>query len=138
MLHLEMVHIRDRNMKHLKVTIKEFEINLKNKNTRNLYKSINELKKCYQSWSNLEKIRRAKCMQIPTLYWIGGRITFFKYWIYFGLMILARLKYIELEDLYDKVEVAIEKLRRHKWPCIDQIAAEFYSSRWCVSAYWNT
>jgi len=29
-------------------------------------------------------------------------------------MILARLKYIKLEDLCDKVEVAIEKLRRHK------------------------
>jgi len=44
MLHMEMVHIRDRNMKHLKVTIKELEINLKNENIINLYRSINELK----------------------------------------------------------------------------------------------
>jgi hypothetical protein len=34
--------------------------------------------------------------------------------MYFGLIILARLKYIELGHLCDEVEVAIEELRRHK------------------------
>ena len=45
--------------------------------------------------------------------------------MYFGLMILARLKYIELGQLCVEVEIAIEKVRRYKWTGIDQITAEF-------------
>jgi len=43
-----MVHIRDRNMKHLEGKCKELEINVKNKNVIVLRRGINELKKGYQ------------------------------------------------------------------------------------------
>ena len=52
----------------------------------------------YQPWTDLVKIRRAICMQIPTLFWKCERITCFNYWMYFGLMLLTRIKYIELGD----------------------------------------
>jgi len=35
--------------------------------------------------------------------------------MYFGLMILARLKYIKLADLCIEVEVTLEMLRRYKY-----------------------
>jgi len=45
---------------------------------------------------------------------------------------------IELGHLCFEVEVAIEKLRSYKWTSIDQIAAQFDSSRRGVSAFYNS
>jgi hypothetical protein len=36
------------------------------------------------------------CLQIPTVFQVDGRITFVSYWMYMGLTMLGRLKYIEL------------------------------------------
>jgi hypothetical protein len=52
----------------------------------------------------------------------------------FCLKIIAKLKYTELGHLCFEVEVDIEKLRKYTCPGIDQIAAVFESSRWCVNA----
>ena len=48
LLHVVMVLIRDRNVKHLEGKCNELEINGKNKNIIGLYKGINELKEGYQ------------------------------------------------------------------------------------------
>ena len=126
-------------MKHLEGKCNELEINGKNKNIIGLYKGINELKEGYQPWTDLVKDQKGNFhadSYIVLNRWKNH--LFQKYWMYFGLMILARLKYIELGHLCVEVEVTIEMLRRYKWPSIDQIAAEFDSSiRW-VNAYWNT
>jgi hypothetical protein len=54
-------------------------------------------------------ITRAICMQIVLNRW---KNDLFQLQNYFGLIIMASLKYIELCHLGIEVEVAIEKLRR--------------------------
>jgi len=55
-------------------------------------RGIKRLNYGYQLSTDILKIR----MAISTLFLMGGRITCFNYWMYFVLMILTRLKYIEL------------------------------------------
>ena len=127
---MQKVHIKDRNVEYLEGKINELEINGKNKNIIDLYRGIKKFNFGYHTWTDLVKFRRANFMQIHTLLWIGGRITSFNYLMYFGLMILARLKLVHRAGgLCVEVEVAIEKLTRYKWTGMDQITAEFYSFR---------
>ena len=62
---------------------------------------------------------------------------FFQLFNYIGLKILARLKYTEPGHFCFEVEVAIDKQRKYNWPGIDQIAAEFDTTRSRVNAFWN-
>jgi hypothetical protein len=46
-------HVRNKKREYLKDRINELAMNSKNKETRNLYREINELKKSYQRKSNI-------------------------------------------------------------------------------------
>ena len=63
-----MVQVSDTNIQYLEDKINEIEINGKNKNIIDSYKGIKELKEGYQPSTGLVKIRRAICVQIPTLF----------------------------------------------------------------------
>jgi hypothetical protein len=61
-------HFRNKKREYLKDKINELATNGKNKNIRYLYREMNELKKCYQSRSNLVKMRMVILLQIPTIF----------------------------------------------------------------------
>jgi hypothetical protein len=48
-------HFRNKTRNYLKDKIKELAMNKKNKNIRDLYRGINEFKKCYQPLNKLVK-----------------------------------------------------------------------------------
>jgi hypothetical protein len=52
---LEARHFRNKKKEYLKVKIHDLATNSKNKNIRDLYKEINEFKKCYKPRSTLVK-----------------------------------------------------------------------------------
>jgi hypothetical protein len=48
-------HFRNKKKEYLKAKINELETNNKNKNIRDLYRRINDFKKCYQPRTNVVK-----------------------------------------------------------------------------------
>jgi hypothetical protein len=56
---------RTKKREYLKNKINELETSNKNKNNRDLYRSINELKKGYQPRTNMVKVI---CLEIPTVF----------------------------------------------------------------------
>jgi hypothetical protein len=75
-------------------------------------------------------MRRVIFLHIPTVFWLGGGNIFFNYSVYMGLVTLDRQKYVHTaepivpEPRPFEVVLAIERLKRHKSPGIDQIPAE--------------
>ena len=68
-------------------------------------------------------------LQTPTVFWLGRGTIFLSYSVYLGLVMLGRHKYITAEPLVPELsafefEMAIEKLKRHRLPDIDEISAE--------------
>ena len=57
---------------HLKAKIEKFENDSKNKNIRDLNKSINDFKKGYQPRTNVVKDERVIWLRTPTIFWLGG------------------------------------------------------------------
>jgi hypothetical protein len=53
-------------------------------------------------------------LQIPTAFWIGGRITFPTYWMYIGSMIFPAAEPLAPEATPFEDEIAIAKLKEHK------------------------
>ena len=41
-------------------------------------------------------IELVRFLQIPTEFWIGGRITSVSYWLYLGQMVFGRVQYLQL------------------------------------------
>jgi hypothetical protein len=60
-------------MEYVKDKISEFAIHSKNKNVRDLYRGINELKKGYQPRTYLVKDEDSDFKQIPKTFLLGGR-----------------------------------------------------------------
>ena len=75
-------------------------------------------------------MRRAICLQIAPLFWVCGGSVSLSCSMSMGLVILGRQTYIHTaEPLVPQpstfeVEMAVEKLKRHKSLCSDQIPAE--------------
>jgi hypothetical protein len=59
-------HFRNKKREYLKGKINELETDSKNENIRDLYRGINEFKKCYQPRSNFVKDENGDFLQIPT------------------------------------------------------------------------
>jgi hypothetical protein len=49
----------------------------KNKSTADVYRGIDEFKKCYKPGTNVLSARKVICLQIPTMSSIGGSNTIF-------------------------------------------------------------
>ena len=64
-------------------------------------------------------------LQTPTVFWLGGGIISLNCSMYMGLVMLGRQKYIQQNHLCLEVEMAVEKLKGHQSPDIDQIPAVF-------------
>jgi hypothetical protein len=89
---------RNKKGECLKDRIHELEMNSKNKDIKDNYKAINEFKKGYQCsnlFLTLYWMRSVICFS-PTVFWVGGRITFVSCFLYMELMISCRLKCIQL------------------------------------------
>jgi hypothetical protein len=58
-------HFRDKKREYLMHKITEIELNIKNKNIRDLYRGITEFKKGYQPKTNLVKDERGDLLADP-------------------------------------------------------------------------
>jgi hypothetical protein len=58
-------HFRNKKREYLKEKISELESNNKNKNSRDLYRGINEFKKVYQPRTNLVKDGKGDLLSDP-------------------------------------------------------------------------
>jgi hypothetical protein len=125
----KLVDISGTKRKYLKNKINELESNSKNKNIRDLYRGINELKKGYQSRTNLLKDERGDLLADPH--------TILNRWKnYFcqllNIHVAGGVTQTEMhtaepfvpEPGASEVEVAIGKLKSYKSPGVDQTPAE--------------
>jgi hypothetical protein len=144
-------HYRNKEREYLKDKINKLESNSKNKNIRDLYRGINEFKKCYQPRSNLLKDQRGNllvhahkilnrwknyfCELLNVHGACGGRQTE-----------MHTAEPFVPEPSVSEVEVAIGKLKRCKSPGIDQIMAELIQAggetlcseiRKLIKLFWN-
>jgi hypothetical protein len=114
---------------YLKNKINELETNGKNKNIRNLYRSINEFKKGYQATTNM--VKEENCDLLADSHSILNR------WKNYFCQLLNvhevnDVRHTEIntaeplvpEPSSSEVEIAIENLKSYKLPGIDQIPAE--------------
>ena len=70
------------------------ELETKSKiNIRDLYMNISELKKVYQPRTN--PMRGVMWLQTPTVLRLDGGNIFHSKWMYMGLMMLGRQKYMQ-------------------------------------------
>jgi hypothetical protein len=122
-------HLRNKKKEYLKAKINELETNSKNKNIRDLYRGINDFKKGYQTRNNLVKDDKGDLVADCHSILAGWRTHFFQ------LLNIHRVKDVRQTETHtaeplvpepsaSEVEMAIEKLKRHKSPGIDQMPAD--------------
>jgi hypothetical protein len=120
---------RNKKRECLKGKINELETNNKNKNIRDLYKSINEFKKRYQSRINIIKDENGNLVADPQN--VLNRLKNF----FNQVLTVNGVHYVRQMDIHMvepsvpepslvKVESAIGKLKSYKSPGTDQIPAE--------------
>jgi hypothetical protein len=122
-------HFRNKEEEYLKAKTNKLETNSKNKNIRDLYSGINDFKKGYQPRTNVVKDEKsdlvADCHSIVSRW----RNFFFQLLNVHGVNDVKQTEIYTVEPLVPepsdcKFEVAIEKLKSHKSPGIDQIPVE--------------
>jgi hypothetical protein len=107
----------------------ELESNSKNKNIRDLYRNINEFKKSYQPRTNLVKDERGDLLADPHKLLIRWKNYFCQL---LNVHAVGDVRQTEMHTAEPFVpqpsasvaEVAIGKLKRYKFPGVDQIPAE--------------
>jgi hypothetical protein len=92
-------HFRNKKREYLKDKINELESNCKNKNTRDLYRGINEFKKGYQPRTNLVKDERGDLLAEPHKFLDRWKNYFCELLMYTERVVLGRLKCIQLSHL---------------------------------------
>ena len=65
-------HCRNKKKEYLKAKIEEFENNSKIKNIWDLYRGINDFKKCYQPITNIVKNETGELVTDFHTFWLGG------------------------------------------------------------------
>jgi hypothetical protein len=122
-------HFRNKKREYLKDKLNELESNSRNKNIRDLYRSINEFKKGYQPRSNLVKDERGDLLMDS--HKILNRWKNYFCWL-LNVHGAGGVRQTEMhtaepfvpEPSASEVEVAVGKSRRYKSPGVDQIPAE--------------
>jgi hypothetical protein len=96
-------------------------------------------------------MRRVIWLQTATVFWLGGSTISLCYWMYMGLTALDKQEIHTAEPLVPElsvfdVQLAIEKVKSHKSPGIDQIPAELikaggrticYEIHKLINSIWN-
>jgi hypothetical protein len=122
-------NFRTRKREYLKNKINELETNSKNKNIRDLYKGINELKKGYQPITNMVKEENGDLLAESHSILNRWKNYFCQLLNVHGVNDIRQTEIHTAEPLVPEpssteVEIAIEKLKSYKSPGIDQIPAE--------------
>jgi hypothetical protein len=122
-------HFRNKKTVCLKAKINELETNSKNKNIRDLYRAINDLKRWYQPRTNVVKDKKGDLVAESHCILARWRNHFSQLLNIRGVSDVRRTEVHTAEPLVPEpsafeVEIAIEKLKRYKSPGIDQIPAE--------------
>jgi len=121
-------HFRNKKKAHLKAKI-ELETNNKINNVRDLYRGINDFKKLYQLRTIILKDEKGDLVADPHSIMTRWRNCFSQLLNVHGIKDVRRAEIHTVEPLVPEpsafeVELAIEKLKSHKSPGIDQIPAE--------------
>ena len=122
-------HFRNKKKEYLEVKIEELEINSKINNVRDLYRGIKDCKKGYQPRTTIVKDEKGDLVADSHSIMARWRNYFSQ------LMNVHEVKDVRQAEIHTveplvpepsdfEVELAIEKLKNHKSPGIDQIPAE--------------
>jgi hypothetical protein len=126
-------HFRGKKKAHLRAKIEELETNIKIQNIKALYRGNNDFKKGYQPRSNIVKDENGDL--VADSHSIGARLK-----NYFSQLFNEHcVKDVEQAQIHtaeplvpepsaSDVELAIDKLKSHKSPGIDQIPAELIAA----------
>jgi hypothetical protein len=122
-------HFRHKKEEYLKAKINEIETNSKNKNIRDLYRGINELKRGYQPRINVVKDEKGDLVSDSHSIFARWKNHFSQLLNIHWVNDVRQTEVHTAEPLVPEpsafeVEMAIEKLKSHKSPGIDQIPAE--------------
>jgi len=122
-------HFRDKKKAYLRAKIEELETNNKIQNIRDLYRGISEIKKGYQPRCNIVKGEKGDLVADSHTNVARWRNYFSQLFIVHGIKDVgwAGVHTAELlvpEPSAAEVELAIDKLKSHISPGIDQIPAE--------------
>jgi hypothetical protein len=122
-------HFGNKKKEYLKAKINELETNSKNKNIRDLYRRISDFKKGNQPKTNVVKDEKGDLVADSHSIWARWRNDFFQLLNVNGVNDVRQTEIHTAEPLVpepsdSEVEMAIEKLKRHKSPGIDQISAQ--------------
>jgi len=127
-------HFRDKKKAYLRAKVEELETNSKIQNIRDLYGGINDFKKGYQPGCNIVKDEKGDLVA-------DSHIIVARWWNYFSqLFNVHGVKGVRQAEIHTaeplvpepsaaKVLLAIDKLKSHKSPGIDQIPAELIKAR---------
>ena len=122
-------HFRNKKKGYLKAKIEELENNSKIKYIRDLYRGINDFKKGYQPRTDIVKNEKGDLVADSHSVLATWRNYFSQLLNVHGVNEIGQAETHTEEPLVPEpsvfeVELAIEKLKNHKSPGIDQIPAE--------------
>jgi len=121
-------HFRNKKKAYLRAKIEELETNSKVKNIRDLYMGISDFKKGYQPRCNIVKDEKGDLVADSHSIVARWRNYFSQLFIVHGVKDVRQAEIHTAEPLVpepsaSEVELAIDKLKCHKPPGIDQILA---------------
>jgi len=122
-------HFRNKKEAYLRAKIEELEINSKIQNIRDLYRSISDLKKGYQPRCNIVKDEKGDLVADSHSIVARWRNYFSQLFSVHGVKDFGQAEIHTAEPLVpepgaSEVKLAIDNLKSHKSPGIDQIPAE--------------
>jgi hypothetical protein len=127
-------HFRNKKKEYLKSKINELETKSKNTNIRDLYRGISDFKKGYQPRNNVVKDENGDLVA-------DSHSILARCWNHFFQILNVHgvndVRQAEIhtaepqmpEPSYSEIKMAIENLRSHKSPGIDQIPTELIKAR---------
>jgi hypothetical protein len=120
---------RNKKKEYLKAKINELERNSKNKSIRDLYRDINDFRRGYQPRNNVVKDEKGDLVADSHSILARWRNHFSQLFNIHGVNDVRQTEVHTAEPLVPEpsafeVEMAIEKLKRHKSPGTDQIPTE--------------
>jgi len=121
--------LRDKKKEYLRAKIEELETNSKIQNISDLYRAINEFKKGYQPRCNIVKDEKSDLVADSHSIVATWRNYFSQLFNVHGVKDVRQAEIHTAESLVPEpsaveFELAIDKLKSHKSPGIDQIPAE--------------